>query len=280
MARSELKISGGLTPRWVGVPRWGRQHLGYSPSGAQDQTSFYQVNQLLGQQDSTCLELILPPHQIEFFGNGWVAMVGANHRLELDGVEVNAKEVLQVKEGSKLKIQVQGLGARLYLQMAGGVRKESDAITFDSNLDRPKKVELSRPSWWPEPGVIRFLRGPEWNCLEMIDAGSVWRVGANSNAQGLRLEGPVSGEGMKCRDEIEMLSGPVFDGTVQLAPAGPIALLRDRQCIGGYPRVMQVIACDVDLLAQVLPGQLLQFMEVGLPEARELESKRRQFLSR
>jgi 5-oxoprolinase (ATP-hydrolysing) subunit C len=279
MASGRLIIRGGLPPRLVGLPKWGEQHLGYPPEGAQDQTSLCTVNTLLGQENLPCLEMMLPPMAVEFKGAGWLAVAGADHLLKIDGQVVSAGRVIRVEDGSKLSVQPNGLGARLYLQMAGGVILSEGEFLYDDLVECSEERILSEPDWWPESGVLRVLPGPEWDWLKDADLESVWRVDPRSDGQGLRLDGPVSGRGLNRDVAREMLSGPVFDGTVQLSPKGPICLLRGRQCVGGYPRVLQIIECDVDRLAQFLPGQLLMFQLVTLEEAQDLNVTYRSFLT-
>ena len=66
-----------------------------------------------------------------------------------------------------------------------------------------------------------------------------------------------------------MISSVVADGTVQLTASGPYVLLRHRQTLGGYPRILNVISADVDLLAQLAPGQPVRFRMVEIEEARQ-----------
>ena len=53
---------------------------------------------------------------------------------------------------------------------------------------------------------------------------------------------------------IEMISQPVTDGTIQLAPSGRIVLLRHRQTVREYPRIANVIAADINKLSQFVPN--------------------------
>lgn len=67
--------------------------------------------------------------------------------------------------------------------------------------------------------------------------------------------------------KIEMISQPVSDGTVQLSPGGPIVLMRHRQTVGGYPRVVNVIEPDISKLAQFVPGSTIRFRLIENDEA-------------
>ena len=65
-----------------------------------------------------------------------------------------------------------------------------------------------------------------------------------------------------------MISQPVATGTIQIPPNGqPIALMADRQTLGGYPRIASIIAVDMAIMAQVPAGGRIQFVETSLERA-------------
>lgn len=125
---------------------------------------------------------------------------------------------------------------------------------------------------WVLPRRVRVLLGPEavWQldaCQPTLERllNTPWRLSPQSNAMGLRLL-PIDGQG-GFQSPTQMISQPVNDGTVQLTPTEAIVLLRDRQTIGGYPRLLNVISADIDLLAQYQPGELIRFELVTEEEA-------------
>ncbi|MDE4998803.1 hydrolase, partial [Francisella tularensis subsp. holarctica] len=77
--------------------------------------------------------------------------------------------------------------------------------------------------------------------------------------------------------KIEMISQPVTDGTIQLAPSGPLVLLRHRQTVGGYPCIAYVIEADISKLSQYTPGYKIRFNLVSLEEAISENTRLRQF---
>src|SRR5262249_40361725 len=92
---------------------------------------------------------------------------------------------------------------------------------------------------------------------------------------GLRL----SGISLPVPDR-EIVSEPVCPGTVQVTRDGQCIVLGiDGQTIGGYPKVAQVIAADLDRLSQLRPGARVAFKEVQLDQA-ELLLRRRAALLR
>ncbi|MFC0560253.1 5-oxoprolinase subunit C family protein [Halalkalibacter alkalisediminis] len=91
-------------------------------------------------------------------------------------------------------------------------------------------------------------------------------VTPQSDRMGYRL----SGDPLELTHSFEMISEAVSLGTIQVPPDGnPIILLADRQTTGGYPRIGQVASVDISLLAQVKPGERIQFKEVSVQEAEE-----------
>ncbi len=134
------------------------------------------------------------------------------------------------------------------------------------------------PGWWilptwvggaEDPVIkIRILKGPEaddfgdegWAKL----VGGVWEIRSDSNRMGIRLAGDEI-QPLKAR---EMISQPVATGTIQIPANGqPIALMADRQTLGGYPRIASIIAVDMAIMAQVPAGGRIQFVETTLERA-------------
>ena len=58
----------------------------------------------------------------------------------------------------------------------------------------------------------------------------------------------------------------------------PVVLGVDGQTIGGYPKVAHVIRADLDLLAQLRPGERVRFDRVTPEEAEHAASERATFL--
>jgi antagonist of KipI len=144
-----------------------------------------------------------------------------------------------------------------------------------------KKVHAAR--WWPVDAgmnyysdVIRVTRGPEW---DRFDASSqeaffhdAFAISRNSDRMGYRLEvqGPLSAT-LLLKDHSEMISTAVTKGTIQVMHEGsPMVLMSDAQTTGGYPRIAQVIAADLPLLAQKKPGEAFVFEQVSAEKAEEL----------
>lgn len=146
------------------------------------------------------------------------------------------------------------------------------------DIERPAKVVGAKwsaaPTFVPffrSANAIRLIEGAHTNLLTSESAERIWsaefRVGAQSDRMGYRLDGPE----LALARPVEPLSESVAFGTLQLPPGGkPIVLMADRQTTGGYPRIGEVASVDLPLLAQLKPGDRLRFRPVSLEEAQRL----------
>jgi len=119
--------------------------------------------------------------------------------------------------------------------------------------------------------VIRLVDGAHVQLLNAESRDRLWsgefRIGAQSDRMGYRLEGVP----LELTEQRELLSEAVTFGTVQLPPGGnPIVLMADRQTTGGYPRIAEVAAVDLPLLAQLKAGDRVRFRSISLEDAQRL----------
>jgi antagonist of KipI len=125
--------------------------------------------------------------------------------------------------------------------------------------------------------IVRILAGRHWDGFPPAARDALtaheFRIASDSNRMGCRLEGP----GVVAGGPGEILSEAVTFGTIQIPPSGqPIVLMADRQTVGGYPKIAEVVTVDLHLLAQLRPGDRLRFELVSLAQAQALWLKREQ----
>lgn len=76
---------------------------------------------------------------------------------------------------------------------------------------------------------------------------------------------------MTLKQPTEILPEAVTFGTIQVPPDGrPIVLMANRQTTGGYPRIGEVATVDLPLLAQLPPGDTVQFEPMTLEDSQRL----------
>jgi biotin-dependent carboxylase-like uncharacterized protein len=125
-------------------------------------------------------------------------------------------------------------------------------------------------------GPIRVVLGPQREAFtdEAIATllNSEYRVSKEADRMGLRLDGPALGH----RATADIPSDGLVSGCIQVPGNGsPIVLLADHQTVGGYAKIATVISADLPRLGRAVPGTVLTFAAITVPEAeaarRELE---------
>ncbi|WP_337190058.1 MULTISPECIES: 5-oxoprolinase subunit PxpB [Saccharibacillus] len=129
--------------------------------------------------------------------------------------------------------------------------------------------------------AVRFTRGTHYALFDEASraalVGAAFGVTPQSDRMGCRLSGPTLG----LEQPLELISEAVAPGTVQVPPDGrPIVLTADRQTTGGYPRIAQIAAVDLRVVAQLRPGQSVRFVEISLEEAERLYMEREREMER
>lgn len=116
--------------------------------------------------------------------------------------------------------------------------------------------------------AIRVMHGSEFQRFNPESRhaffSNFYKITAQSNRMGYRLEGAT----IQLSEKFDLLSEGVTYGTIQVPSNGqPIILMADRQTIGGYPKIGQVITADLPRLAQMQPNADIFFTEVSLEQA-------------
>ena len=264
--------------------RWGWQRFGIPVAGPMDPVSHRLANLLVGNRPSCAtLEVTLAGPRLEFERDLLLAVCGAEFELLLDGEPVPGGTVLAARAGQRLAFGRRRRGARAYVAVAGGVDvprvlgsrathagsgmgglhgralAAGDELEAGGDIAREVRAGEHRQAPAAAAGRVRVLPGPHDDRFGSTGAAALagvrYRVGAASDRMGYRLEGPpLEQEGP------ELLSAAVPAGAIQVPPSGePIILMADRPTTGGYPRIGTVISADIPVVAQLAPGEPLEF---------------------
>jgi allophanate hydrolase subunit 2 len=214
--------------------------------------------------------------------------------------ELIAGTTFMLHQGEQLHVGGTPEGMRAYLCVQGGFRvaeilgSRSGLAPLTAGVELPcqpgvigrRTVHWQRFARWPRGGLPEYL-GP-WRRLRVLPGPQAdwfpsrgfyepredeepalpprFSIRPASDRMGLRL----AGEPLPLPDR-ELVSEPVCPGSVQVTRDGQCIILGvDGQTIGGYPKIAQVIAADLDLLGQLRPGEQVVFQRVTLEEAEEL----------
>ena len=258
-------IHAGLHTRLVDAGRPRSRALGVPLGGAADRWSLALGNALVGNPpDTPALEITLAGPTLVADGSLTLALYGAPFAVE--GHPTGGTFFLPA--GQPLRIGGCAEGMRAYLCVPGGFDSlvilgsvsslhplaAQTILTCESSLTVPGR-SLRPPTW---PGVLRVLPGAHAALFPATGLGTQsYRVGSAADRMGVRLEGrplPVPPE---------LPSEPAHPGAVQVTRDGQCIVLGvDGQTIGGYAKVAQVIAADLDMVGQLRPGQQVRFETV------------------
>jgi len=288
---------GGLQTTVQDLGRRGHRASGVPLSGAMDAFALRLANALVGNAEgAAALEFTLTGPEIEFSADAVVAIGGA----DCEGLP--SWKPLAMRAGERVKLGACTRGARGYLAVAGGIDiapvlgsrstylraglgghegralRDGDVLRIGASTHDPAVV--GRATWRVDPRAlppyspsphVRIVRGAQADEFGDALARAVFSISPQSDRMGLRLTGAT----LARTNEVELLSSAVAPGTVQVPPDGkPVILMADAQTIGGYPQVAHAIAVDLPLVAQLRPGDTLQFVEVSLAEAQRLAQAR------
>lgn len=260
-----------------GRPR--SRSLGVPVGGAADGAAFALGNALLGNpRDAPALEICLAGPTLQADEDLACVLFGAPFTLSLGHQSLTAGKTFTLPAGAPLAVGGTPSGMRAYFCVRGG-------LTGTVILDSQSSLEPLPPgealpcspgrtiarflvhpfAWNARPRRLRVLPAPQasWFPPDALYSGRSFQVTPASNRMGLRLHDeplPVPAR--------ELVSEPVCPGTVQVTRDGQCIVLGvDGQTIGGYPKIAQVIAADIDKLGQLRPGEQVEFERVSLEEA-------------
>jgi antagonist of KipI len=219
----------------------------------------------------------------------WIAQ---GSTLQFSPLNPGLRTILAIGGGLKLPTVLGGKGSHISADIGPKRLQKGDVLALENPRHSLKQSYLkdllrigslpSFPKWQvrspylPPKGVTLLfcLPGPHLTYLGSKDRelfwSTIWKVGNQSNRMGIRLEGDFRIK--KALPNIP--SQAISFGTVQFPPSQePIIMLAEHQTTGGYPRLAEVIKADRAKLAQIKPGNFIQFMPISLVEADRLNAE-------
>ncbi|MGM0520727.1 MAG: biotin-dependent carboxyltransferase family protein [Pseudomonadota bacterium] len=265
--------------------RFGVRRLGVTQGGPADLHGWAWANRLAGNPwGAAALEVTFGGLTLVAESDVAIAVAGADLGATLDDKPLPLWQPVVVREGQTLRFGSPVNGLRAYLAVAGGfygepvlgsvscvVREglggfdghgsklaDGDRLTVSEKAGQaveqtqvPEREHID----YRKPATLALLPGAQvsdFTGASLYAAfNQTWQVDDRADRMGVRLTGPP----LACR-VTSMISEGIGLGAVQVPPDGqPIALLNDRQTIGGYPRLGALTPLSAARLAQCLPGQ-------------------------
>lgn len=276
-------------------------HIGIPESGAADKLSAQLANILVGNPRGNTVVQAFGPLTLVFDQPAVVAVVGTGTTVHIAGHHKPARQPTVVDAGAEVKISASTHDLYVYVAVRGAIStnrllgsaapdplldfgtwlRPGSTLSYTSNftgLDHPytriplftlgtqhfETVERA-VTVTPGPDIANFV-----DAAETLTAGT-YIVDPNSNAIGLRLNGPVA----RRRTHSEMLSKPIPAGAIEITPNGQlVALLRGRPTNVGYPVIAVASARSIDYLGQRRPGDELQFIWRNVTDCQSASTSR------
>ncbi|WP_186756749.1 5-oxoprolinase subunit C family protein [Echinicola salinicaeni] len=261
--------------------RFGQGHWGIPSAGAMDRQSYELANHLLrNHENSACLEMTMIGGEFIFWAKTQIVLTGAQAKISLNQKPQEINNVIHINSGDRLKIGPFSKGCRMYLAIKGGFQtsitlqsrswykgisphhllKAGSILPFNAPIvDLPSlNAKVSVDHYLLENQQIEVYAGPESDQLpnDIFDQlfDREFHLSPMMNRMGIQIQ-------EKLENQLnEILTTPVYPGTVQLSPGGKIMILmRDAQVTGGYPRILQLNQSAINILAQKKQGDKIQF---------------------
>ncbi|WP_341582456.1 biotin-dependent carboxyltransferase family protein [Marinobacter metalliresistant] len=285
--------------------RRGYQHIGVTTGGPMDEFAFFWANRLLDN------DLNAPQIEITFGGfsllahdDTSMAITGGDLGARLNNRDIRPWRTYRISRGDRLEFTAPVNGLRAYLAVRGGFKPamklgscatvsreglgglhgngaklaKGDRIGFakTDNLVDAALPDTEIPDY-REPLRLGLLPGYQFRHFPPVQRmkffSDDYEVTQNIDRMGYRLQGDAIHS-----DLDGIVSEGIAYGAIQVPSDGqPIVLMKDRQTIGGYPKIGCLSALDAGHLAQRGPGASVSFYlgDVAGAEAQRLLFNRR-----
>jgi biotin-dependent carboxylase-like uncharacterized protein len=273
--------------------RIGLGNIGVSEAGALDEHAFHWANKLLNNPYGTnALEIVFGGIELRARGRMVFILTGAEVRASINNEPIELWKTYEISENEILKIGFCISGLRVYLGVRGGFQTNFEYGSFSVNLkegiggrvvkkgdflpctpscyERHRRIPFSFIPDYSRDLRLRLVAGYQYDSFLDEEKekffSSKYSISKHNDRMGYRLKGEKIM--LTCKG---IISEPISFGAVQIPPNGePIILLKERQTIGGYPKMGSVLALDCFSLAQRAEGAKVSFELINLEEARKI----------
>ena len=267
--------------------RRGFSRAGLSSGGALDEHAYLWANKLLDNSlNAACIEVLMGQFEAEFDTATTIAVTGADLGLRLNGKAQAHWCSFRVQPGDRLQMETPRNGLRAYMGVVGGwqtpltfnsrstVLREQlggldgkalsvgQRLAYSVNITHDVPLRCLNPRYIPDyqaPLSVKVIPGYQYDRFSEVTRQrfftSEYRVSQRIDRMGYRLEGPAVQA-----NQAPLVSEGIAYGAIQIPQDGqPIVLLKDRQTIGGYPKMGCLSSLECSRLSQRAPGSSLAF---------------------
>lgn len=278
--------------------RWGYQRFGISVAGAMDHFATRVANILVKNEEyAPVLESTFLGPEILFYCDEVISITGANMKPKLNNQPIPMWTSIKVKPGDKLSFSSVVSGLRAYIGFSKGLdipKIMGSSSTFvrgklggfkgrklanDDEINLGNKEPCSIGSYlsnkfipvYNRENTIRVVMGPQDDYFhkESIETflNSNYKITSEADRMGYRLDGPK----IVHKTGADIISDGIVFGSIQVPGDGsPILMMADRATTGGYTKIATVITPDLSVLAQMSPGDSINFKAVSIYQSHQI----------
>jgi biotin-dependent carboxylase-like uncharacterized protein len=286
-------LQGGIFTTIQDLGRYGYTHLGITNSGAMDEYAYRWSQKLLDNTNCNALEIMVGL-RVQATLSTEIAVTGANLDFRINGIKKPIWQTYYIKLGDILSFDKRVSGQRAYLAVKEGFTiekkynsysttlkenigfrlKRGDIIPFNSY--RPTYTKRVQKKYIPKYNNSLTLRvllcyQDDYFSQEQKEKffSSIYEITLQSDRMGYKLKGNAI-----TPNQGGIISEAIAFGSIQIPKDGqPIILLKERQTIGGYPKIGTVLSVDCFRLAQLPIGSKIKFEEINIEKSqKEMDS--------
>ena len=284
-------LSPGILTTVQDLGRQGYTHLGITPSGAMDEYAYRWNQKLLGDKDGNALEILLNGLKLQATAPTTIAVCGADLDFCINGTSQPIWQTHKIQTGDILTFQKRISGMRAYLAVKGGFNVEKFEGSYSTTLKEHKGTQLKvgdtlpfNPTTtyevkrvsqkhipnYPTHLTLRIVLGYQHKNFSKEEKEKFFSSSYTLTPEMSRMGYKLQGEAIKTSKKGIISEGISF-GAVQIPPDGqPIILLKERQTIGGYPKMGSVLPSDCFMLSQMAIGSSVRFEVISENEGQEV----------
>lgn len=277
------------------IGRFSFSNIGVTTSGVMDEYAYFMANQLLeNKKDENIIEVYYSNFNFIVNCNTQIAITGAYCEVYINKQLKPTWQTYSLKKGDIVEVSKLLSGCIVYIGIKNGIKipkqfgsystsikekiggidgrllKKGDILPIENICSfNKRKISSKYLPKYKEELQLRVILSyqEEYFTKEQKNKffSSIYTISNEFNRMACKLKG----EKIDC--EIDgVISEAISFGAIQIPKDGqPIILLKERQTIGGYPKIGTVLTIDCFKLAQLRPNMKIKFKEISLNEAQK-----------
>ena len=270
-------------------------HLGVTNSGTMDEYASLAAHKLLDNSlDTNILEITFSNFELRANTETNISITGASCEFYINNISQNTWQVHKIYKGDSIKIGKIIDGQRVYLCVKNGfdIPKEfgSNSTTIKESLGGINGTKLQNndilpyfenkeniTKRWHQDYIPKYEKELTLRVLLSYQESSfsdsekekffnsTYTITPDFNRMACKLKGDPINSSLD-----GIISEAITFGSIQIPKDGqPIILLKERQTIGGYPKIGTVLNIDCFKLSQMKIGGTIKFEEIDIDTAQK-----------